>query len=263
VAGGRVFFGAGDDGLYCVEAATGKELWHYQNQLHIDANPVVVQGRLYCGGGVVGEAGFQSQALFCLDVATGRELWLRETDLPVMAAPAVADGHVFFGMGNGNFSFSGDHPKGAVVCVDAATGRHVWRYDVSDAVLTRPAVDGLSVFFGARDGNCYCVSRGDGRLRWRHDLVSPVLASPVWQGAGGVRSTRLYVASRDGVVVCLDPATGQPVWSLNLAYETQRRPQVLATPAVVSEGERPRVYLAAGLSNDATTSAALFCLEEN
>src|SRR5262249_34682914 len=48
---GKVYFGAGDDGLFCLDAATGKERWHLKG-LHVDANPLVVGGRLYGGSGV-------------------------------------------------------------------------------------------------------------------------------------------------------------------------------------------------------------------
>src|SRR5262249_18093090 len=51
VVNGRVYFGAGDDGVYCADAETGKEVWHYPG-LHVDSSPAVAGGRVYAGSGV-------------------------------------------------------------------------------------------------------------------------------------------------------------------------------------------------------------------
>src|SRR5262249_41845553 len=67
VAAGRVFVGAGDDGLYCLDAATGKPRWHFQEPLHIDTNPIVRDGRVYASSG--SSRRFRNTEVFCLDAA--------------------------------------------------------------------------------------------------------------------------------------------------------------------------------------------------
>jgi outer membrane protein assembly factor BamB len=261
VAAGKVFFGAGDDGVYCLDAATGKEVWHFQDGVHVDASPAVVEGRVYLGSGV-GDA-YQKLQLFCLDAATGAAVWRREADLPSWAEPTVSRGQVFFGLGNGNFLFSdATKPAGALLCVDAATGKPAWRYDVPDGVLTKPAVDFQRVAFGARDGHCYALDRSDGKLLWKHDLGSPVVASPTPAPCPCCAGTAaLYVASSTGQLECLDPATGEKRW----AYDIEGAPaQVLASPALAdfrtAEGKRRRLYLGAGTNGG--TTPVLICLED-
>src|SRR5436190_1930659 len=61
VVGGKVFFGAGDDGVYCLDARTGKEVWHFTGP-HVDTNPAVEGGRLYAGSGYG-----KPNEIFCLD----------------------------------------------------------------------------------------------------------------------------------------------------------------------------------------------------
>ena len=40
-------FGAGDDGIVCLDARTGQKLWQVRRALHVDSSPLVSNGRLY------------------------------------------------------------------------------------------------------------------------------------------------------------------------------------------------------------------------
>jgi outer membrane protein assembly factor BamB len=258
VAGGKVYCGAGDGGLYCLDAATGQERWHLAG-LHVDANPVVADGRVYGGSGVGDE--YKETALFCLDAETGKELWRMPTDLPVWGMPAVAGGFVYAGVGNGNFMESAERPAGAVLCLEAATGKRVWRYDVADAVLTHVAADAERVYFGSRDGNCYALERKEGKLAWKVGLGSPVVASPALvPGEGGAA---LYALGSAGRAVRLEAATGQVEWRFDVAKDAKQDAdavQLFSSPCVVTGGERRRVYFGSGLDNFAR--GILYAIEE-
>jgi outer membrane protein assembly factor BamB len=258
VAGGKVYCGAGDGGLYCLDAATGKELWRLEG-LHVDSTPVVVDGRV-CGGSGVGDL-YKETALFCLDAETGKELWRVPTDLPVWGRPAVEGGFVYAGIGNGNFLESAERPAGAVLCLEAATGKRVWRYDVADAVLTHVAADAERVYFGSRDGNCYALERKEGKLVWKVGLGSPVVASPALvAGEGGAA---LYALGSAGRVCRLEAATGQVEWRFDVAKDAKQDAdavQLFSSPCVVTEGEGRRVYFGSGLDNCAR--GILYCIED-
>jgi outer membrane protein assembly factor BamB len=252
VVDGKVYFGAGDDGLYCVSAADGSPIWHEAKGLHVDASPLVVNGRIYGGSGV-GDA-YKETCVFCLDAATGKEIWRRPTDLPVWGESTLSGGRLYVGAGNGNFMESdADKPAGAVMCLDAATGDRIWRYDVADGVHVRVTVDRGCAYFASRDQNCYCLDRADGRLLWKKDLGSPVVASPVLArcaecGCG----LGLYVVASEGQVYCLDPATGAPLWApLDLA-KGQKNPTLFSSPAVVvsreADGDHRRLYFGSGFN---------------
>jgi outer membrane protein assembly factor BamB len=259
VAGGKVYFGAGDDGLYCLDAANGKEKWHVKG-LHIDANPLVFGKRLYGGSGV-GDA-YKETVLFCLNADTGAEYWRMPTDLPVWGMPAVWDEHLYASLGNGNYLESADKPAGAVLCLEAETGKRVWRYDVRDGVLVRVTVDAKSVWFASRDRHCYCLDRKEGVLRWKTDLGSPVLASPFL--AEGGRGSSLYTVSSDGLLNCLDPNTGAVGWTFDVAQDARQKAMVFSSPMVVvregSKGESRLIYFGCGLNDFA--GGILYCLEE-
>ena len=91
---GKVFVGAGDDGLYALNAKTGEPVWNYAKH-HVDAAPTVVGNRVYCGSGV-GDV-FKETAIFALDVDSGKEVWRVATKLPVWGSPVADGGFVYFG----------------------------------------------------------------------------------------------------------------------------------------------------------------------
>jgi outer membrane protein assembly factor BamB len=258
VAGGAVFFGAGDDGVHALDAATGRPRWHFHGDFHVDASPVVASGHLYAGSGV--SRRHRRTEAFCLDADTGRPLWRVPTDLPVWAAPAVDGADVFVALGNGRLNESAappETPRGALLRLDAATGRQVWRYDAPDGVLVKPALDGQRVYFGSRDGCCYALERGAGRLVWKQDVRGPVVAAPCLCGG------RLYVAAGEGRLYCLGAADGRPLWTFDVAAHSRTRPRLFSAPVVVPEdGGRRRIYFGAELRNPVSSAAMLYCLED-
>jgi outer membrane protein assembly factor BamB len=262
VANGRVFFGAGDDGVYCVDATSGALVWHFESQIHVDANPTVVGRYLFAGSGV-GDA-YGKLEVFCLDMDTGKPLWEVPVDLPAWGAVTVDGDQIFVGLGNGNFAFSDEHPAGAMLCLEAVTGKQLWRFqEIQDSVLVRPVVDGRRVYFASRDQHGYCVDRTDGRLIWKQDLGSPIVSSPVLARctccAG---STSLYLTATGGKVCCLDPATGKIQWTFDVS---QNAPELYATPALIvsrgPEGDQRRIYFGATLLG--RTVLVLYCLEDH
>lgn len=265
VSQGKMFFGAGDDGLYCLDAATGQEKWHMKG-LHVDANPLVIDNRLYGGSGV-GDY-HKDTVLFCLNADTGAEYWRMPVDLPVWGMPAMQGEYLYAGIGNGNFLMSADQmekpekPAGAVLCLERATGRRVWRYDVYDGVHVRVCVDEQHIWFASRDRHSYCLNRHDGTLSWKTDLGSPVVASPFLAGHGAGKS--LYVAGSDGLMRRLDPKTGAIVWTFDTAKDAKQSATVFSSPLVQvhenRQSETRLLWFGCGLSE--CTRGALYCLEE-
>jgi outer membrane protein assembly factor BamB len=264
VVGGKVYFGAGDDGVFCVEAASGTEVWHYPG-LHVDCNPCVAGGRLYAGSGV-GDT-YRETCLFCLDAATGKDVWRVPADLPVWGSPTLAGKNLFAGVGNGNFLDSDARPAGAVLCLDPDTGQNVWRCDVPDGVLDRPCVDRHRVYFGSRDGHSYCVDRGTGKLRWKYALGSPVVSAPALARSPGCAAvTGVYAAAVGGRVCCLDPDAGTADWTLDVGKQVKGEPELLSTPAVVVSrdggGERRQLFFGVGIKTPVGETAVLYCHED-
>jgi outer membrane protein assembly factor BamB len=251
VAGGRVFFGAGDDGVYCLESASGALRWQFPG-LHVDTTPAVLGERLYAGS-----AGGDAEC-FCLDTATGRPVWRTPSGLTVFGVSAAA-GQVFFSVGNGKLNRAAEEPAGALVCLDAATGRELWRHDTRDAVLSAATVTADRVYFGARDRHCYCLHRRDGRVCWQRDVGSPVVGGVVLAGQ------RLHAVGQDGALVSLEAVSGKLLSRFDLGRRAHATSEVLASPALAFDGQgqgaRPRLYVGAGLRSPLRSVAILYCVQ--
>jgi outer membrane protein assembly factor BamB len=273
IHGGKVFFGGGNDGLYAADAATGKKLWQFPENpdtlplLRVCAPAAVAAGRVFVGSGVDrNRPGDCARAVFALDEATGKQLWRVPVNLPCWAEPVVLGERVLFALGNGDvFSDATDEkPGGAILCLEAATGREVWRYDVPNGVLEKPAVDAHRVYFGARDGHCYCLALADGAELWKQSLGMPIVASVALDSCPGDcgRVNSVYAITSAGRVNCLDPYTGQLHWSYRGLEQNEA--VVCAAPTILVHqrpgGDRRYIYLGAGLQNGAVP--ALFCLKD-
>jgi outer membrane protein assembly factor BamB len=175
--------------------------------------------------------------------------------LPVFGSAVVKDGQVFFGIGNGKLTRSAPNPAGALVCLDADTGKQQWRYDVGDAVLSAPAMIGDAVVFGSRDHHCYCLHRHGGGLLWRTDLGSPMVA------ASEAMEKNLYAIGSGGIIHCLEPTKGLILWRFDMGKHFRATPEIVAAPALAIVNDRIRLYVGAGLDYSISSAAVLCCLE--
>ena len=274
VANGKVYIGAGNDGVYCLDAKNGKELWkhppaNYKGRLlRFGGGMRVVGKRLYCGTGVdrnekedKGET-----AVFCLDADTGKELWKAPVPYPVWSTPVIKDDLVYVTTGNGDVSDDAqppDKPGGALVCLDAKSGKEIWRTKVDNGIIESPAIDGHRIYFGCRDGQIYCLNRADGKERWRLFLESPIIGTPVLDtDASGERSFSVFVTATAGKVCCLNPQNGDIVWTFNL---TERLAYISTSPRLVvtrtTDGFRRQLLFGCGLgggTRDLTANRPVF-----
>jgi PQQ-like domain len=274
VTGGKVFFGAGNDGIYCADAATGTQLWRYPPKeysgrlLRCGSSPAVLGDRLFAGSAVDrNQAQDRGEtAIFCLDAISGREQWKKAVPLPVWAGPVVRDGQVIYALGNGDVldDAENEKPAGLVLSVDPATGLEQWRCEVPNGVLDKPAVDEQQVYFGCRDGHVYCLGRHDGKLRWKKYLDAPVVAAPVIARCPGYSQTaHVFVVSSAGKVACLEPNGGHSVWVLPL---TNKKAYFTATPRVAvartDTGDRRQIIVAGAIGEVGVGRPIVFCLED-
>jgi outer membrane protein assembly factor BamB len=256
VAQERVFFGAGDDGLYALDTSAGHPCWHYRPDLHIDASPTVSGRFLYAGSGV--SRRYRTTSIFCLDTGNGEVVWSRPTDLPAWGSPIVSDEEVLFGLGNGRLDENPPNPAGALLCVNGRTGQKVWSFTTDNALLARPVIDRGRVYFGTRGGTCYCLDRGTGRLLWERTIGSPVVTRTP------VAGEHVYVAASGGQLARLQASNGTLDWTFDLAAYSQTRPRLWSSPAVVAAEQdgHNAIYLGTELRSPINSAAVLYCLEE-
>ena len=274
VADGKVYFTAGDDGLFCADAATGAKVRRFagkDQQFHIDGPAAVSGGLVFAGSGLY------TPALLAVDAASGKELWRSPQQLRSFGPPLVLGDTVVYGLGTGNllsdvFEYPEEErpveasPAGAVVCVEAATGKEVWKRPLPRAVHTPLAADGLFVYATCRDGAVYCLSRRTGAVRWSLGLGGPLTAGVAAAADADGVPVAVYAVSAEGRVVCLSPYTGKVLWARDLREDAGGRlvEELLSTPAVVADGAKRTVYVGAQLRNRNTgaKTAAVFRLDD-
>jgi outer membrane protein assembly factor BamB len=237
VVGSRIYFGAGDDGILCVDESqldgeSPKTLWQVPG-LHVDVSPLVVGDRLFAGSTV----GDKHQDLYAVavDVHTGKIAWQMRNELRITGSPAHADGRVFFGLGNGKLGQDADQPQGAVWCLAAEDGRELWTYRTGNSVMATPALMDGHIFAAATDGHCYCLDQKIGQLIWKQALAGSVAASPVV--AGG----KVYLLTVEGVLSCLAAADGRTLWTMK-DFHGAEVDDAYASPVLVDG----RLYVAVG-----------------
>jgi outer membrane protein assembly factor BamB len=261
VAGGRLFFGSGDDGLWCLDAATGARLWHSRGWWHVDASPAVQGGRVYAGGGV--SSLYRTTEVFCLDADDGRPLWRTATDLPAWGSPVADRGQVFFGLGNGRLTQSAQAPEKPAGALLCADA-------AGPAHAPRGGVGDAVFNRPAVDQTCVWFGARDGRcycLDRRDGQVrwQTDMGSPIVTRPALIDG-RLYVVASGGRVGCLDPADGRALWTFDVAQHSQSRPRLLSSPVVVPDADEAgchhRIYFGAELMSLAGSSAVLYCLRD-
>jgi len=217
----RVYVGAGDDGVYCLDIAGdgqggAKIIWHLPGKKFpdVEASPAIWEheGRtfLYFGLGVDGNG------LCAVDAATGKEIRRIKTPYPVFGIPAIDQGKLYFGMGNGDLvrlaEEIGQPPGGAVWSIDLlrmndpqAADPVDWKYTVPRAVLGAVVPLGDRIYFGSRDKFVYAVDL-KGKLDKRWNARGRIVASPA------VADDYLYVVTNGGVLYALHRQTLEPAW---------------------------------------------------
>jgi len=126
--------------------------------------------------------------------------------------PIVYRGRIYLGTQSGNLH-----------CLDAATGKRIWKKPVGGPILhTAAAADGR-VFFASLDGRIRAVSADDGSDVWTFDAGLDTGFSSAVALADG----RVYAASRGGTVFAIDQRSGEKLWSCNLSVPVLQSPACL------------------------------------
>lgn len=209
-----VYFSTRNHSLIAVRRATGQVKWQAYCCINgdwrsIEPSPVV-------GGNIVA---YGDADLVAFSAAHGVRLWLFDkvdgTYANAGIVPAQTDGVRVY---------AGSY-LGAAFGLDAATGRMLWRADLSpgygNQVRVHAMRDGLVYVTLRHDGpfyqaTVYALEAGSGAIRWQFDMGRSSYASDVIL-AQPVSSTALLLVTmvEEGGVVALDAASGVQRWHIS------------------------------------------------
>lgn len=215
----RVYFGGGDAGVFCVDLASGEQIWNRRGW-HVDSRVAVSDGRVIVG------SGYDPLAVACLDASSGKVIWEYSPELPAWGEPRIVGDRVLIGLGNGDFSRRASSPAGAVLALRLADGSELWRVGMPDSVFTAIAVENNRAYFGCRDGTVSAVDVTAGEVRWSQNVGAGVLSSPkLFRGM-------LFFGADDGQVRALRAADGALLWTFNARAFGNMGARILSSPAI-------------------------------
>ena len=129
------------------------------------------------------------------------------------SAVAVTNGKVYTA---GNFNKNTD----AVSCLDAASGKQLWRHEYQEPLAPKfysggcsatPTVHDGKVYFASKSGKVFCLNAETGKVIWNKEFGSKV---PTWGFAGSALirgKAAIFNAGRSGMA--FDKDSGAVLWS--------------------------------------------------
>ena len=159
--------------------------WKFPAEGGFQNTPCVVGDRVYFGS-------FDAN-IYAVSARTGELLWKFDTETPaarrgasdMRSSPQYADGKLFFGNGHGDCS---------AFCLDAATGKVLWKKALDDNKGPNQAHISFSptyyqglVFFGTSSAKSqiFCLDAETGATRWKFKVVeaTDIGGGAVWTSA--------------------------------------------------------------------------------
>jgi outer membrane protein assembly factor BamB len=199
------------------------------------SGPIVSRGRVYVTDRQLKPS--EVERVLCFEEETGQPLWTYEYPCNYRevgyasgprAAPTVDQGHVYT-LG----------ATGHLCCLDAVTGKVVWKKDLAAQYQATPPRWGMSaaplvegdvviVCAGAEPDGCIMAFHKDtGQEVWRALNDRPTYSAPIATSIGGKRQVIVWTGD---AVTSLDPAAGKSYW--RMPYRLSKNPIAVATPVI-------------------------------
>jgi outer membrane protein assembly factor BamB len=231
VAAQKVFVATEDNGLYTLDAESGRTLWNEGLTYSNDFDLTVADGIVFAstnrnlsvfrasdGGNpwtavdsvngpstVAGDALYYaaSTELTAIDARTGNIRWQYVAGNLSLEAPPVVSGSLV-----GVFD-----TQGTVSAVDVQRGQAVWTYPANVQSVSTGALlaDANRFYFGGGDGSVTAIVAKTGKRAWT--APSSGGAPPVLLGDA------IYLGAVGGVLTCYDAATGKQRWAFGGAQD--------------------------------------------
>jgi outer membrane protein assembly factor BamB len=203
-----------DNGLYSLDATTGRENWAapLTADNHWVASPLVVGDTVYAAN--------NNGRLYAAELATGFVKWSLALDGSLWSAPTT----------NGKLIFvaSLDH---TLYAVDPESKRMAWQTDLGGSAPGSATVssDGMTVFVGSFGKKVFALDAASGATRWTAEVQDWIWGAPVQAG------DTVFAADISGRLYSLGAAHGKNAWpSLSPDGAVTASPVALADGVLVA-----------------------------
>ncbi len=142
----------------------------------------------------------------------------------------------------------------SVVCLDADTGKEIWRHsypaDLGDKYFEggttgTPTVDQDRVFTLSRWGDCFCFEASIGKIVWSKNVQQETgVRIPGWGFSGcPVVFSNLLILNIGDAGLALEKANGKIVW------KSENKDAGYSTPLLFERGGEPHIWIGSGQSH--------------
>lgn len=245
----RLVIAATIDGrLHFLERSTGRRVHEMKVASALESSPALA--------GFLLHVGTDDGELLGIDVRDGKEAYRYKAGKLVRSSPLVHEGRVYAGVVD-------TKEAGALVALDALTGRLIWRRKLG-AVFASPTLAGARILVGSDDGSLHAIELEGGALAWSarlggrvrataavgHALPQPDAAGQALRGPDGAGQAGeiAIVADFDGRVAAVRTADGSRAWLRELGQPVYSSACITGGLAVVGchDGNVRGLSLAAG-----------------
>ncbi|MCC4596855.1 PQQ-binding-like beta-propeller repeat protein [Xanthomonas campestris pv. phormiicola] len=223
---GRLYFGAYNGTLYCLDAQTGEEIWTHPDGDWIGASPLLVPRHNLVYVGIEYVRPWAQGSLAAYDMATGEKVWEHQVEKLQHGSAGYWEGGDLVIWG------SADHET---LALDARSGAIVWRFPTRRSVKYAPAVDEQRrlTAFASFDKSIYLldVATGEKRGEWQTEEIC--YTTPLFAG------NKLFCGSGDRHLYVIDVDTMQLLKKINLRARVYASPRRVGNRVIVgSNGGR-------------------------
>lgn len=198
--------------IYCLDGATGTEIWTYKIIAGHGATTVPTIADIDRDGKleiVIGVERDNAYYIDCLDSTNGKKKWNYKLGGMSLGSPAIADLD-----DNGELEIVCSGGRN-IYCLNGSAGTKKWNYTTGDTVLSSPAIadidgDGkLEIVVGSNDNNLYCLNGVNGIKKWNFTMNNEVKSSPAIADVDD--DGKLEIVVTDGKkVYCIDSEANKP-----------------------------------------------------
>jgi outer membrane protein assembly factor BamB len=172
--------------------------------------------------------------MYAMRLSDGRLRWKKKIGA-VDSQPAVEAGNLYVGTDDG-----------ILLCLDAQTGREIWRYTTRGPILRQPVIVDLPggkpganaaalVVFSNEADQVYALDAVTGEFKWQYKAETPEEYTLRGHAGVAVAGGLVYSGFANGTMVALRLENGSVAWLTSIKGDADRFVDVDSTPAVIDD----------------------------
>jgi outer membrane protein assembly factor BamB len=188
----RIYFGANDWFVYCLDSKFGNLIWKYETGGIVRSSAAIANKKLFIGS--------NDYNLYCLNALSGELNWKYQTNGAIDTSPLIIGNSVIFGSHDGR-----------LYSLSIKDGSRNWMFNTGDEIWGSPAFFENCVYIGSLNGIMYCIWATNGTECWSFSTNQFASFRGIYSTPTITRN-KIIFGSEDNIVYCLNASTGKRNW---------------------------------------------------